>query len=98
MNARGGATGARSYCFLGEGGLDDILLTHLVARQIGDYAPAAKNIDSVAIHELIGLRRVPQEGATFTRFGGDQFVDLELGADIDAAHRVIHQDDPAIEA
>ena len=46
-----------------EGGLDDLLLRQLVAAEIGDDAAVAEDIDVVAIVQLFGFGRVPEECA-----------------------------------
>src|SRR6478672_8640605 len=87
---------ARSSRCLGEGRLDHLLLSELAAIQLCDDAAVAEHIDVVAIVQLFRFGGVPQEGTTGSGFRPDQFIDFELGADIDAAHRIIHQHDPRI--
>src|SRR3546814_5244978 len=41
---------------------------------------------------------VPEEGASRFRLGADEVIDLELGADVDAAHGVVHQHDLGVGA
>ena len=52
----------------------------------------------VAIVELFGFGGVPEEGAALAGLLAHQIVDFELGADIDAAHRIIHQHDLGVGA
>ena len=66
--------------------------------EIGDDAAVAEHVDVVAVLELVDLGRVPEEGAALGRLLADEVVDLELGADVDAAHRIVHQDDPRVRA
>src|SRR4051794_7417759 len=81
---------------IAEGGLDDLLFGQLVARQIGHDAAVLEDIDVVAIVELFGFGRVPEEGASAARLLAHEIVDLQLGTDVDAAHRVVHQHDLGI--
>ena len=54
----------------------------------------AEDVDAVAEAHLVHLGRIPDEGAARRRpRPGCMRVDLLLGADIDAAHRVVHQHD-----
>ena len=78
--------------------LDHLLLGDVVGAEFGDDAAVAEHVDAVAIVELFGLRGVPQERAAGARLRADEVVDLELGAVVDAAHRIVHQDDPGIGA
>ena len=100
-NARAlGSAGRRRSCppSLAEGGLQHLLLGQVGARDVGDDLAVAHHVDVVAVVQLFDLGGVPDEGAPRLRLGADQLVDLQLGADIDAAHRVVHQDDAGIGA
>src|SRR5690242_15833490 len=81
-----------------EGGLDDLLFGQFVATQIGDDAAVLEDIDMVAIVEFLGFRGVPEEGAAAASLLAHEVVDFQLGADVDAAHRIVHQHDLGIGA
>src|SRR5580693_9260750 len=74
---------------LRERGLNDLFLGELVAPQIGDDGAVAKDIDVIALLQFVGLGRVPEKSSPGAGFLGDEIIDLELGADIDAAHRIV---------
>src|SRR5438552_1621351 len=76
---------------LRERGLNDLLLGEFIAPKIGDDGAVAKDIDVIALFQLVGLGRVPEEGPPGAGFLGDEIIDFELGADVDAAHRIVHQ-------
>src|SRR5664279_669427 len=78
---------------IAERGLDDFLLRHVAAVERGDDPAVAKHIDAVAIVELADFGGVPKKGAAVARLLAKQVVHLELGADVDAAHRIVHQHD-----
>ena len=61
--------------------------------QVGHDRAVAKDVDVVAVLQLVGLGRVPDERAARLGLGADDGVDLALGADVDAAHRVVHEHD-----
>ncbi|OWK23035.1 hypothetical protein AJ87_40165 [Rhizobium yanglingense] len=75
-----------------EGGGDNVRLVDGVAGEFGRDAALAEDVDAVAEADLVHLRRVPDEGAAVRRFLADDRVDLLLGPDVDAAHRIVHQD------
>src|SRR6185503_16157713 len=75
----------RSWCRLGEGGLDHAFLGEFVASQVGDHTSIAEHIDAVAVAQLFGLGRVPQEGATTGGLPSDQLINLDLRSDVHAA-------------
>ena len=50
----------------------------------------------IAIFQLVGLRRVPKEGAALFGFLAEEIIDFQLGADVHTAHRVVHEDDHCI--
>src|SRR5215813_6302004 len=77
---------ARSAC-IAERGADDLLLRQVAAIQVGDDAAVAKDVDAVAVLELVGLGGVPEEGAAARRFLAKKVVDLEPRADVHPAHR-----------
>src|SRR6478736_5059876 len=77
---------------LQEGGLNYPFLGQFVPTEIGDDATVLEDVDMVAIVELLGLGRIPDEGAAVIRLLAYEVVDLELGADVDAAHWIVHQD------
>src|SRR5262245_45653738 len=83
-----GAFDARGSRDLLERRLDHLLLAEFAATDIGDDAAVAEDVDVIAVLQFVHLGRVPEEGAALAGFGTDQLVDLELGADVDAAHRV----------
>ena len=67
--ARAAREAMRRPCSAGlaERGLDDLLLRQLAAAEFGDDAAVAEDVDAVAIVELVGLGRVPEEGAAAAR-------------------------------
>src|SRR5450755_1704244 len=97
--ARGGlrACGVASAC-IAERRLDALFFRHLAAVEVGDDAAVLEDVDVVAVLELLGLGGVPEESAAAARLLAEQVVDLELGADVDAAHRIVHEDDPCVRA
>src|SRR5882672_11393057 len=78
---------------IAERGLDDLFLRQFVASEIGDDPAVLEHINVVAIVELFGFGGVPEEGAALARLLAHEVVDFELGADVDAAHRIVHQHD-----
>src|SRR3954470_23459124 len=60
----------------GERGMDDALLRQFVAREMGDNRAVAKHIDPVAVLQLLGFGRIPEESAPPRRLLADQIVDL----------------------
>ncbi len=72
---------------------NDLLLgqSSSLPRQVGDDRALAEDVDVVAELQLVHLGRVPDEGPAGLGLGADHAVDLLLGADVDAAHRVVHQ-------
>src|SRR5580704_15565321 len=76
--------------------VDDLLFIEFVARELGDNRAVTKHIGAVAVLQLVDLGRIPEEGAALLRFGADQVIDFELGVEIDAAHRIVHQHDPRV--
>src|ERR1700732_1327155 len=73
-----------------KGRLDDPFLAEFVAPQIGNDPAIAEHIHVIAILEFFHLGGVPEERATSGGLRVDQVINLELGTDIDAAHRIIH--------
>ena len=53
----------------------------------------AEHIDAVALADLVHFGRVPDEGAALVGLGAQHGIDLLLGADVDAAHGIVHQHD-----
>src|SRR6476659_5757821 len=76
--------------------LDDSFLRHLLTLEGRDDAAVAEHVDAVAVVELVELGRVPEESAALGRLVAQQVVHLALGADVDAAHRIVHQDDARV--
>ena len=61
------------------------------------HGPAlSEYIEPVAIIEFLHLGRVPDESSAPLGFAANQFIDLLLGADIDAAHWVIQENDAGV--
>src|SRR5271165_4950862 len=79
-----------------KGRVDDPFLRQFVAGELRDDRAIAKNIDAAAVLQLFRFRRVPDKGPPRRGLGADQIIDLELGAVVDAAHRVVHQDDARV--
>src|ERR1700761_3100456 len=77
---------------LPEGGVDLLFLGDLLARQLGDDGAVAEHIDAVAMHQFIGLGRVPEEGAPRARLAADQVINLLAGGDVDAPSGIVQQD------
>src|ERR1039457_3916750 len=94
--SRSGAT-VISVC-IAERGLNDLLLRHVTAVQMGNDPAISKHIDAVAIVELVDFAGVPKEGAAVARLLAEEVVHLQLGADIDTAHRIVHQNNPRVGA
>src|SRR5882672_4084733 len=92
--SRSGAA-AISIC-IAKRGLDDLLLRHVPAVQIGNDPAISKYINAVAIVELVDFGGVPKEGAAVARLLPQQVVHLQFGADIDPAHRIVHQNNPRV--
>src|SRR3982750_684850 len=84
---------AASSVGIAERRLDDLFLGHLVALEARDDAAIPEHGDPGAVVELVDLGRVPEKGASLGRLLAQQLVDLALGADVDAAHRIVHKDD-----
>ena len=55
-----------------------------------------EHIDAVTKKELVIFGRVPQEAAPGARRGADLLIKLALGSDIDAARRIIEQDNVGV--
>src|SRR6185312_15064753 len=89
----GSAASERIGAALAEGGADHPLLADRAARDLVGNAAAIEDVDAVAIDELVVLGRVPDEAAAALRLAPDMLVELALGADIDAAQRVVEQHD-----
>src|SRR3954465_12503037 len=83
---------------LREGGLNHLFLGELIPPQVSNDRAVAKDVDMVALLQFVGFGGVPEEGPPGAGRLGDQIVDLELGADVDAAHRVVHQHQPRVRA
>src|ERR1700744_3224017 len=81
-----------------EGGMNDALLGEFVAGEMGDDCAVAKDIGAVAILQFLGFGGVPEEGAPAARLVAQEIVDLELGAIVAPAHRIVHQHDPRVRA
>src|SRR5437868_6867040 len=94
--ATAGAALELASASIAERGLDDFLLRHFAALEVRDDPAVAQDIDVIAVLELIGLGGVPEEGPAASRLFAQQIVDLELGAYVDAAHRIVHQDDAGV--
>ncbi len=85
--------GRRHSRALGEGGVKYLVLAELVLAQFRDDPAITEYIGAVTVAQLIDLGRIPDEGAAPLRFLADDLIDFELGADIDTAHRIVHQHD-----
>src|SRR5271169_4466451 len=66
----------------GERGMDQPLLGRLAPDQFVDDGAVAKDIDVIAVLQLVRLRRVPKERAARARLLVNEAVDLELGAEV----------------
>src|SRR6185369_9386020 len=98
LRATGVATcGVASAC-IAERGPDDLFFRDLAAVEVGNDAAVLEDVNVVAMREFLGLGGVPEERAATPRLFAEQVVDLDLGADVDAAHRIVHQYDPRIRA
>src|SRR5260221_1677237 len=65
----------------------------------GDFlgsATFAEDVEPVAVLQFFQLCRVPNEGPALHGFGTDQLVDLLFGADVDATHGIVEEDDARI--
>src|SRR3954454_2895287 len=93
---RRAGTASSAIATLPEGRGQDAPRGDLVALQAGGGPPLAEHVDPVAVVELLELGRVPDEAAAALRLGADHAVDLLLGADVHAAHRVVQEDDPRV--
>src|SRR5882762_1986764 len=91
VRARCRSGAAANSVGIAERGLDDLLLRRVRAVQIGDDPTIPKHINAVAIFELVDFGGVPKERAAVARLLAQQVVHLQLGADIDATHRLVHQ-------
>ncbi len=77
---------------------DDRVLVHRLARDLADDPAVAHDDDAVADADQLGhLRRDDDHRAALRRERGDEAVDLLLGADVDAARRLVDDDDARIE-
>src|SRR3981081_3298162 len=83
---------------LRERGLNDLFLGEFVAPQISDDGAVAEDIHVIALLQFVGLGRVPQKSSPGAGFLGDEIIDFELGGDIDAAHRIVHQHEARVGA
>src|SRR3954469_21785147 len=87
-------TSRRNRLGLPERGAQDTVLGQLGARDlVGDDA-AVEDVDAVAVRQLLVLARVPDEAPPLGRVPCHVAVELALGADVHAPHRVVEQDDP----
>src|SRR5262249_32123857 len=79
-----------------EGGAEQPLLGQ--GRTVDDIHDLsfAEHIDPVAEEELVILRRIPEEAAAPGGGGADLLIELALGSDVDAACRIVEQDDLGI--
>src|SRR5580704_7172943 len=76
-----------------ERGLDHAFFAQIVPPKIS-YDPAvAKYVNVVAVFEFFHFSCVPEESAPGGRFISNQLIHLEFGANINSAHRVVHQQD-----
>ena len=85
------AAGFPPSCGTCKGRREDRRFGDLIAHQFLHDHAFAKDINPVAQAHLGHLGRVPDEGAALFGLGADDAVNLLFRADIDAAHRVIHQ-------
>ena len=76
-----------------EGGADDRLLGDRLACQLPHDPAAGKDQNAVAGEELGILRRVPDKRPAAARDLVAESVEILLGGDVDAARRVIEQDE-----
>src|SRR5271166_5701797 len=91
-----GAAGALISGAPREGRMDDALFRQFVARQLGHDRAVPEDVGAVAVLQFLGLGRIPEKGAPRGGLGADEVVDFELGAVVDAAHGIVHQDDPRV--
>src|SRR5262245_40239990 len=78
---------------LGEGGIEHFVFGELTRTELGDDGAVAKDVSAVAVAELLDLGGVPDEAASALGLLSDHVIDFELGADIDAAHWIVHEND-----
>ena len=77
---------------------DDRVLGHRLARHFADDPAVPHDDDAVTDPDQLGhLRRDDDHRAALRRERGDEPVDLLLGADVDAARRLVDDDDARIE-
>src|SRR5438132_8533489 len=77
----------------GKGGFDDTRCRQVMCRQDRHGRAFAEHIDPVAMSQFLELRGVPDEGPTLVGLVADQAVDLLLGGDVDAPHRIVEDND-----
>src|SRR5881296_720749 len=79
------------------GELHDLFLRGLAARQLAGDAALAHHEDAVAQAQHLGqLRRDHDDGLALRGQRVEQLVDLGLGADVDAARRLVEEKDVAV--
>src|SRR5687767_9866736 len=72
---------------------ENFFFRHLAPGEVGDDPSIAEDVDMVAMCKFVDLRRVPHEHPPLVRLAADQAVDLPLGADINPAHGIVHEND-----
>ncbi len=78
---------------MGEAGADDRVLADGVAGEVGDDGAPGEDEDAVAFEQFGVLGRVPEHEAAIGGAVAQHAVEVALGADVDAAGRVVEEDD-----
>lgn len=76
-----------------EGHIKHPLFAQLGPAELASHLTVVEHIYSITVEQLFELGGVPDKSPSATGLIGNQGIDVMLGTDIDAAHRVVHQND-----
>jgi hypothetical protein len=82
-----------SCCLILEARREQRLFRAFVGVKHARNGGGAEHVSAIAVREFFVFRRVPDEGAALRGFFVYELIDVALGADIDAARGIVHQNE-----